>query len=316
VLQPIGSGGDTVQVDLGVANVGDSAFDSILQVDFVGEQGDQVIPALTWNTMLGGLDLTFRVQHGALLTDTNVEIYFAKGPAVADKLGMPLFTHPIPMGKPEGNHGTIRIPGSLLAADPAGTSHILAIASPTSFAALPDVAVGYGTHANTAHVSAAILDVIKDGLRASGQANATIASTSRNADDQARAMFQNLTNSSRSIQENIDAQLAIYASPGDAVIGVYQAFIATLPAGSVSYSVINDNQALIRQQMSAKITELGPSTVSRHCADPDVVSAVDLSVASFNGTNALLYPPAVSGRVTNFIDERSTNNCYHHELLR
>ena len=328
VLKPIGQGGDTVQVDLGVANVGDGAYDSILQVDFVGEQGDQVIPRIVWNTTNGGLDLTFQVQNGALLVDTNVEIYFASGPAYANKLGTPVFTHPIPAGKAEGNHGTVRIPGNLLAGDPPGTSHLLAVATPTSVAPLADVTLDFGVHANEADASTEIRDVIKDGLRASGQARGYISSTSRSPADQARAMFQNLTNptarydgdgnliSDGTIQGNIDAQNDVYAAPGEAVIDIYEAFVATLPIGSENYDAINANQGVLRQQMTDKIIELGPSTVSRHCADPAVVSTVDLSVNPFNATNVSLYPPAVASRLTDFIDERSVNNCYHHSLNR
>jgi len=318
VVKPIAAGGDTVQVDLGVANVGDSAFDSTLEVDFVAEKGDQVVPAIAWNTTNGGLDLTFRVQAGALLSDTNIEVYFASGPAAANKLGDPLFTHPIPAGKPQGNHGTVRIAGNLpkLREDPAGTTHLLAIASPTSFAVLPDVTITYGPNAKPAGASEEIRNVIRDGLRAAGQASAKISSTNRNAVDQARAMFNNLVRSDggRTVAGNIATQLGIYGSNGDQVITTYQDFIALLP--SATFASILEYAAAVQLQMVDKINELGPPNVSRHSADPAVISVVDLSVTAFNAANVLVYRPAVETRVDKFLDERTSNACYHHELAR
>src|SRR5690606_30909341 len=132
--------GDVIQVDLAVANVGDGAFDSVVVVDFVEEIGDRVQPALAWNATAGGLDLSYEVSE-ELLTDVEVAVHFANGTGYANRLGAALHSVTVPAGTPAGSYGPVAIAGGDLADDPAGTTHLVASASPTAVAALADVQV-------------------------------------------------------------------------------------------------------------------------------------------------------------------------------
>ena len=61
----VDSAGDTIQADIGVANVGDGILDSQVIVDFVEEVKDKVKPSLSWNNSSGGLDLKYEVLDSA-----------------------------------------------------------------------------------------------------------------------------------------------------------------------------------------------------------------------------------------------------------
>ncbi|WP_412542004.1 hypothetical protein R8Z50_05555 [Longispora sp. K20-0274] len=300
--------GDTIQVDLGVANVADGLLDSQVVVDFVEEIKDQIEPKLTWNSTQGGLDLNYEIKDHDLEQAGTIDVYFASGAGYESRLGTPVFSQAVPAGTTVGAHGPIRIAGNLLAGDPAGTTHLIATSSPNQVGAIPDVTIGYGPNANAAVVSAGMIDVIKDGLRAAGQSSASINSTARNANDQARAMFQNLT-STNNLQANINAQNNIYGAAGRAVITVF----ANQTAGhDRAWAVAN--QATIRAAMETEINNQGPTNVSHHAADPAVLSVVDVGASAFNATNGPLFVASVTPRLTRFIDERHQNSCYHLEL--
>lgn len=303
--------GDTIQVNVAVANVADGLFDSQVVIDFVEEIRDQVVPSLAWNDRDGGMDLTFRVERGALTDDTTINVHWANGAGHANRIGAAIFSHVVPAGTAEGQHGPIHIGGDLLANDPAGVTHLIATSSPANVGALRDVRVNFGPNANPGVVAAAMIDIIKDGLRAAGQAAAAITSTARTPADQARAMFQNLTQQGRTIQANTQVQLALYSAPGDAVIGVFETFARSL---NFDRQAILNDAATIRAALEAEINNQGPSNVSRHTADPNVISVVDVNASVFNARNGPLFVGAVRGRVTRFIDERGSNNCFHLEL--
>ncbi|HEX6199300.1 MAG TPA: hypothetical protein VF150_03470, partial [Thermoanaerobaculia bacterium] len=305
---PVSDEGDTVQVDVAVANVADGLFDSQVIVDFVEELRDVVHPALAWNNTAGGLDLTYTVDE-ELENDVTIEVFWASGTTYGSRIGAAIFTHTVPAGTAAGDYGPVHIDGGDLEDDPAGVTHLIAASSETEVGAVPDVEVAYGANADAGAVSAAMLDIVRDGLRAAGQSNATITSTARTPADQARAMFQNLVNPARTIAQNIQVQLGIYAAAGDAVIRVFEARVAGLTRPQVVAQA-----AAIQAAMVAEINNQGPSNVSRHCADPATVSVVDVSAAPFNNQNAPLFEASTSARVTRFIDERGTNNCFHLEL--
>jgi len=84
-----------------------------------------------------------------------------------------------------------------------------------------------------------------------------ITSTTRTPEAQAKAMLDNI------IKFGVQSQLNLYhGKPGEKVVRVYNS--------SVTY---NQNYA----NMLAKIKELGPSTVSKHCADMSKLNVVDIS---------------------------------------
>ena len=309
VTLPTNRQGDTIQVDVAVANVGDGFLDSQVVIDFVEETRDQVRPSLAWNNTQGGMDLSFRVEEGELSQATTIHVYWANGAAYSNRIGDAIFSHVVPAGTAEGQHGPIRIAGDLLAGDPAGVTHLIAASSEVSVGPVADVQVGFGANANAAVVPAITIDIVKDGLRAAGQSAGTITSTARTPADQARAMFQNLVNPANPINVNVTNQLNLYAPAGDAVIQVF--VVQTL---GLTPQQIMQNQMAIRAAMEQEINNQGPGNVSRHCADPNVVSVVDVAAGAFNASNGPLFVGSVQGRVTGFLDERNTNGCYHLEI--
>ena len=304
ITLPVDRAGDTIQADIAVANVGDALFQSQVVVDFVEEIKDQVRPSLAWNNTQGGLRLTWEVLgEEPLQNDVTITVQFANGTGYANRLGSAVFTHVVPAGTAPGNGGPVNVPGGDLSEDPAGTTHIIAWSSETMVGSIADVRVNFGANANQGAVSAGMLDIVKDGLRAAGASTGTITSTARTPADQARAMFQNIQNTGTA------EQFRLYGAAGDAVIQRYIDETDGLTAQE-----IRDQAATIQAEMVEEINEQGPENVSRHCGDPAVRTVVDVSYNSFNANNRGLFRTAVSGRVTRIIDE-PRNNCFHLELV-
>jgi hypothetical protein len=270
-----------------------------------------VQPALTWNNQQGGLDLRFTVIDADITKDTPIEVHWASGQTYADRLGDPFFTHHVPPGTKVGAHGPIRITGTALRNAPAGTTHLVAATGELHLSPLQDVQIAFGADANQAAVSGTTLTAVREFLRAAGQNQATINSTARSPEDQARAMFDNLVRADMTIQQNITNQLALYAAPGDAVVNVF----ATQTNGQTRAQAVA-NRAAVEQAMIDEINNQGPSNVSRHCGDSNVLNVIDIGAGAFNATNGPLFTAAAQGdgRVSRFIDERASNNCYHLEL--
>jgi hypothetical protein len=308
ITLPVDKAGDVIAVNLGVANVADGLYNSQVVVDHVEDVKARVIPSLSWNNTTGGFDLRYKVE-GELEEAQDISVHFATGATYASRTGNAIFTQSVPANTAEGDYGPFHIGGDLLAADPNGTTHFIASSNPTDFVALADVQINFGANADPAAVSAAMTDLVKDALRASGQASATISSTARGPEDQARAMFQNLTRAGRTIQQNINAQLVIYAAAGDAVINTF----ANAVQGMTREQIIAQS-AQIQAAMVAEINNQGCGNVTRHCADPTTLSVVDVGASVFNNSNAPLFISAVQARATRLIDERSTNSCFHIEL--
>jgi len=303
ITLPVDRAGDTIQADIAVANVADGLLNSQVVVDFVEEIRDQVRPALAWNNTQGGMNLTWEVLDRPLENDVTIEVYFASGTGWANRLGGAVFTHVVPAGTAVGAGGPVRVPGTDLANDPNGTTHLIAASSPNMVGSLADVRISYGANANAGAVSAAMTDIIKDGLRAAGASVGTVTSTVRTPADQARAMFQNL------VRTGAAEQFRLYGAAGDAVVQVYVDETAGMTPAQITA-----NAAAIQAAMVAEINAQGPENVSNHCGDPAVRSVVDLSYNSFNANNRGLFRTAVTGRVTRIIDE-PRNNCFHLELV-
>jgi hypothetical protein len=310
---PVSVQGDTIRVDAAVANVGDALYDSQVVIDFIEEKQGDLQLSLAWDNIQGGLNLTYTVINHNLTQDTPINVYWANGADYASRLNpnAPVFTYTVKAGANEGFHDTIHIDGSHLKGAPAGTTHLIAASNEDNASAVQDVQLGFGPNANKATVSAYTLDALKDLLRAAGQSTATINSTARTPADQARAMFQNLTNSQHTIAQNIAIQHGIYAAPGDAVIDVFAEMVQ-----GMTLQQILANQTAIRAAMEQEIINQGPSNVSKHCADPATMNVVDISANSFNDNNGPLFVKAAQSdsRVSKVIDERTTNNCYHLQI--
>lgn len=303
----VDSSGDTIQADVGVANVGDGLLQSQVVIDFVEEIKDQVKPSLSWNNTDGGLDLKYEVLNSPLTEAVTISVYFANGTGYANRLGTAVFTFTVPAGTAVGTHGPEHIDGTTLAGDPAGTTHLIAASSETQVGSVADVRIAFGANANAAAVSAAMTDIVKDGLRAAGASVGNITSTARTPADQARAMFNNLTNPARTVAQNVANQHALYGAGGDAVIDTFE----TETAG-MDRATILANRAAIQAAMVATMNDIGPETVSRHVGDPAVRSVIDLGYSSFTGGNGPKFVASAQPRVDTLIDEPS-NSCYHLE---
>jgi hypothetical protein len=139
---------------------------------------------------------------------------------------------------------------------------------PATGAARP--VVEFGPHARADKVAATSLEILRDLLATAGVPHAVISSTARTATDQARAMYQNLVGSHKG--QGVAAQHRLYGRGGDAVIDV---FVEQQRQGA--------SPGEIREAMRAKIEEIGPSKVSRHCGDPAVLNVFDVAPNSLGG---------------------------------
>ena len=156
-----------------------------------------------------------------------------------------------------------------------------------------DVTISFGSKAKQSAVSDYSLGVLKDVLRAAGLKSATITSTARSAEDQARAMYNNLVGTGKG--QGVDAQYDLYGPAGDKVIDVYVALKEQKKSASE-----------IKAAMKDKILETGPSKVSRHCGDPDKLNVFDVGPNSIGDADAQkAFKKAanaeVGKRVSNFI---------------
>jgi hypothetical protein len=125
------------------------------------------------------------------------------------------------------------------------------------------VEIKFGSKARKENVTNFSLKVLEDIMQAAGISSALISSTSRTPADQARVMFNNIEATS------VAAQKKLYAAAGDAVIDVYVA------AKKAKMTPIE-----IKAAMEAKIIALGPTKVSHHASDPNILCVFDVAPSS------------------------------------
>ena len=123
-----------------------------------------------------------------------------------------------------------------------------------------DGGIKFGPSADASVISDYSRDILKEVGTNSGNDLIYITSTARGPAEQARAMFNNL-------ERDLAQQRRVYRAPGQAVIDVY----VTMKAKGISSSEI-------QAAMTNKINELGPSTVSRHAANPSILNVIDISI--------------------------------------
>ena len=298
-----------------MANVADGLFDSSVIIDFIEEISEKVRPiTLVWDKNNGGLLLDYEVvSEVPLESESTIDLHWATGTSTADLIGAAFASITVPEGTNPGSYDGVNIQINQRA--PSGVTHIVAVAGTESLA-LSDVRVTGGVNADLSKVTSDMMDLIKDGLRKAGSNTCQISSTARTAEDQARAMFQNLVNPSRTVlvAENIQVQLGIYAPPGDAVILAFQAAVAGLTREQIIAS-----SAAIQATMVNEINNQGPSNVSRHCADPGTLCVVDVGAALLPGGQGQRFIDFIAPTIKSlpngdYLDERSTNSCFHLEL--
>jgi hypothetical protein len=137
-------------------------------------------------------------------------------------------------------------------------------------------------------------------LGAAGLNTCLVTSTSRTPAEQARVMFDNIA------CEGVASQKALYAAPGEAVIEEY-----------VRAKRDGKNRAQTIAAMEAKIRALGPSTVSRHCADPSRLNVIDIAPSSVSdrpGFGRAVRAALARGAVSKFITPGNNDPAYHVEI--
>ena len=307
VLLKVNSGVTSIEVDAIVANVGDEEFESRVFIDFIEELGDIndfVKPSITWDGNNGGISLSYEILEQTSV-DTEIGLFWAHGSNVGDHAFQTIL---VPAGKSPGIYGPTNIPVKLIS--PEGATGIVAI-SGTRKHLLPDVEVLKGVNADFNTVTPLMFSIIKAGLRAAGQSQAYISSTTRTAEDQARAMYNNLVKAEKTIAQNIQDQLNIYTAAGDAVVMVFANMVAGMTREQITAS-----SPSIKAAMVVEIEKQGKSNVSRHCADPSEWCVVDVGDALLPGGKGQRFVDFIQATLLQYpggqyLDERLTNHCHH-----
>jgi hypothetical protein len=281
----------------------------------VGASTPQVTPvSLNWNTTQGGLDYTYKVSDSDLTKDVPVGLYWASGPQWSNRIQpIPGYSFSIPSGTHAANaaYGPVHVDGTLLRNAPDNTTYLLVVTDPNNtlgnfdpaknVVALHDVTI-QGADNSVYPISALTLETIKGLLRESGQGDepAVISSTVRTPHQQAVAMYRNLR----------AGKGRNYATPGQAVIAVYDALVAQ----GVT------NQTTIVNAMEAEIIRQRPYNVSHHCADAAEwaqLQVIDIDPSSITN-NTLFHNAATAalgdGRLSAFFDPQDDDPAFHLEI--
>lgn len=123
--------------------------------------------------------------------------------------------------------------------------------------------IAFAANARPDDVTPYSLGVLRDVLREAKLKHALVSSTARSPHEQARVMYDNCE------RYGSTPQKGLYAAAGDKVIEVYERAKAS---GKPS--------ADVKQAMTDKIRELGPTNVSRHASDPHKLNVFDVAPSS------------------------------------
>jgi hypothetical protein len=146
------------------------------------------------------------------------------------------------------------------------------------------VEIKFGKNARKENVTNFSLKVLEDILQAAGLTGALISSTARTPADQARVMFDNI------VATGVARQKQLYAAAGDAVIDEY---VKAKRAGKTAIE--------IKAAMEAKIIAIGPTKVSHHAADPNVLCVFDVAPSSIAKKAAFEKAVRADRRVKKFL---------------
>ncbi len=157
--------------------------------------------------------------------------------------------------------------------------------------------ISFGSDAVENAVSDYALEVLKSILTTTELQSATITSTSRTVEGQARIMYDNCGT------QGVTSQKSLYGNAGDQIIDVY---IAGKANGKSREQIIID--------MIAKINELGPSTISKHInSDPNKMSVFDVAPSTIADKPAFIEAAKNDRRVTKFLQPPDDSG-YHFEI--
>jgi hypothetical protein len=163
-----------------------------------------------------------------------------------------------------------------------------------------DPTIEYSPAVNKNVISEHAIYVIKNMLRDSSNTSARITSSARTPYEQALAMYNNI------LSRGVEDQKALYGSYGDKVIDVY-----------IEQKAAGKSKGEILESMEAKILELGPRNVSRHCADFNKLVVVDIapsSISNKSGFTATAYNYETSGVLSKFLQPEDGDPAYHLEI--
>jgi hypothetical protein len=146
------------------------------------------------------------------------------------------------------------------------------------------VEIKFGKNTKQENVTNFSLQVLEDILQAAGLSGALISSTSRTPSEQARVMFNNIEATS------VAAQQKLYAAAGDAVIDEY-----------VKAKAAKKTPTEIKAAMEAKIIALGPTKVSHHASDPNILCVFDVAPSSITKKAAFEKAVRADKRVSKFL---------------
>jgi hypothetical protein len=146
------------------------------------------------------------------------------------------------------------------------------------------VEIKFGPNAVQENVTNFSLKVLEDILQAAGLNSALITSTARTPADQARVMYANI------VKTGVAKQKQLYAAAGDLVIDEY---VKAKKAGKTEVE--------IKAAMEAKIISVGPTRVSHHAADPNVLCVFDVAPSSIAKKAAFEKAVRADKRVKKFI---------------
>jgi len=160
--------------------------------------------------------------------------------------------------------------------------------------------ITYGARADASKVSAYSISVLEAVMLKSGVERVQITSTARDAQDQARVMYNNI------VKHGADAQKELYGKSGDKVIDAYT---AAMKAG--------DSKASILAKMVQKINQVGVQRVTNHAADPNVLNVFDVgtnSIAPQSKKNDFMKAAREEPRVAKFLDPSNNDPGCHFEI--
>ena len=146
------------------------------------------------------------------------------------------------------------------------------------------VEIKFGPNAVQANVTNFSLKVLEDILQAAGLSGALITSTARTPADQARVMYANI------IKTGVAKQKQLYAAAGDMVI---DEFVKAKKAGKTEVE--------IKAAMEAKIIAIGPTKISHHAADPNILCVFDVAPSSIAKKAAFEKAVRADKRVKKFL---------------
>ncbi|PQL93151.1 LysM peptidoglycan-binding domain-containing protein [Apibacter adventoris] len=155
------------------------------------------------------------------------------------------------------------------------------------------VVIEFGENSDKSVVSEKSLNILREVGEQTKNYLITITSTVRDPYNQARVMYDNI------VKKGMKEQRNTYKDPGQRVLDTYESAKARG----------KDKNGIIKE-METKIKEIGPSKVSKHCGDPNIINVFDVNQGMSNPKD---FKKAITPKIKTLLDE---NGCYHLEIIQ